>query len=105
MRICRVIFGMTLASAVLCPVWARAASVVWLDSLDLSRMSQDFGTAQAGKSISGTPISLKGRVYTHGVGTHADSVYEVNLDGRAARFTAVVGVDDETKGRGEVKFK
>jgi alpha-galactosidase len=68
-------------------------------------MSQDFGTAQIDKSIDGNPITLAGHTYAHGVGTHADSIYEANLEGRAARFDATVGVDDETKGRGAVVFE
>jgi len=105
MRPFKVLFFLPLACSLFYSAQAHAASVVWLDSLDLSRMSQDFGNAQIDKSISGTPMTLKGHLYTHGVGTHADSIYEVNLDGRAANFDAVVGVDDEAKGRGQVLFK
>ena len=88
------------------PACAAHASgpVVWLDSLDVDTMTQDFGTPQPKASVDGHPITLGSKVYAHGVGTHANSVYHVPLGGRAERFEATVGVDDETKGRGAVTF-
>ena len=84
---------------------ARAAGpVVWLDSLDVDTMTQDFGNPHPKASVDGHPITLGSKVYAHGVGTHANSVYRVRLDGKAERFEATVGVDDETKGRGSVTF-
>ena len=48
------------------------ANGMWVEQLDLSKMSQGYGTSQAAHSIVGKPITLKGVVYPHGVGTHAD---------------------------------
>ena len=50
------------------------------------------------------PLSLHGDVYQHGVGTHATSEMLIDLKGAAARFLAVVGVDDEKRGLGSVRF-
>lgn len=99
------LFGLVFAFSSLTARSATASSTVWLDSMDLSRMSQDFGVPHADKSITGTPITIDGKVYEHGVGTHADSVFEVNLDGKVQKFDAVVGVDDDAKGRGSVVFE
>jgi alpha-galactosidase len=79
-------------------------SSVWLDSLDLSCASQGCGEPGAGMSVDGHPITLGGKVYKHGFGTHAVSAIEVKLHGLARRFDAVVGVDDETGGKGSVGF-
>ena len=81
-----------------------AGPVVWLDSLDVDTMTQDFGEPHAKASVDGHPLTLGSKVYAHGVGTHANSVYHVPLGGRAERFDATVGVDDETQGRGAVTF-
>lgn len=79
---------------------------VWLDSLDLNEGEQGWGDpgAGAGKSVAGHPITLGGKVFSHGWGTHSVSTLNVILNGCATRFTAAVGVDDETAGKGSVTF-
>jgi hypothetical protein len=77
---------------------------LWVDSLDLSRVEQDWGDPHAGRSVDDRPITLHGDVYRHGVGTHASSEMLIDLKGAAVRFAAVVGVDDEKKGLGSVRF-
>lgn len=42
----------------------------------------------------GTPIAFGGVTYAKGLGVHAPSEVVYHLDGRAARFTALVGIDD-----------
>lgn len=83
---------------------AAPADSIWLDQLDLSKVSQGYGTTQAARSIVGKPITLKGDVYPHGIGTHAEGAIIIDLKGVAERFTAIVGVDDETSGKGSVTF-
>jgi alpha-galactosidase len=78
--------------------------VQWLESLDLSAMDQGWGSPRAGKSIEGKPITIAGKVYEHGVGSHAVGEFIVDLKGSATRFIAEVGVDDDTKGKGSVAF-
>ncbi len=70
---------------------------VWLETLDLSKMTVGFSAPKVGKSIDGNPLTLNGVVYPHGVGTHADSEFVVALHGAATHFAAMVGVDDEKK--------
>jgi alpha-galactosidase len=72
-----------------------AAETVWLSSLDLGKMHQDWGKPQADKSVDGHSLTIASTVFERGVGTHAASVLHVKLDGGAARFSAKVGVDDE----------
>lgn len=73
---------------------------VWLDSLPLGGITTGWGTAQANKSIQGKPISIGGKKFEHGVGTHAVSRCLVDLQGGSDTFSAFVGVDDEmTRGR------
>jgi alpha-galactosidase len=72
-----------------------AAESVWLSSLNLSNVIQGWGTAQADKSVTGRPLSIAGRKFEHGVGTHANSVARLALHRNATRFSAWVGVDDD----------
>ncbi len=80
------------------------ANGLWLDTLDLSAVRQDIKEARAGKSVRGFEISLGGEVFEHGIGTAASSAFMVDLKGAAARFLAVAGIDDATKGRGSASF-
>lgn len=102
-----IIFGLLLA--LLSAGTGRAAetdaNTFWLDTLDLSQVEVGYGTVHAGKSIDANPMALNGTVYTHGIGTHANSHMVVDLKGVATRFDATVGVDDEKKGAGSVTFE
>ncbi|MGI4788987.1 MAG: NPCBM/NEW2 domain-containing protein [Janthinobacterium lividum] len=77
---------------------------LYVETLDLSKMTVGYGTPNVGKSIDGHPLTLGGVVYPHGIGTHAESVFVIDLHGSATRFSAMVGVDDEVKTNGSVAF-
>jgi len=77
---------------------------IWVDSLDLSKLKQEWGDVHSGRSIDNRPMSLDGVVYRHGIGTHASSDVLIDLNGSAVRFESTVGVDDEKKGFGSVRF-
>jgi len=59
----------------------------------------------ANKSVDGNPVSIGGKVYSTGFGTHADSVFSIELGKKATRFRAYVGVDDEVEDKGSVVFR
>ncbi len=84
---------------------ALAAETYWLSSLDLQRLEQEWGTPQSDKSVEGHPLSIGGQKFERGLGTHANSTLRVAVGGKAERFTAEVGVDDEVGQRGSVTFK
>jgi len=84
------------------PVYAQTTR--WVDEMDLSQVEQGWGNAHARKSVGDHPITIAGKVYEHGVGTHAESFININLKGAATRFTAMVGVDDEANNKGSVAF-
>jgi len=75
----------------------QGAETVRLSSLDLSTMTTGWGRPRADRSIDGNPLTIAGRQYAHGVGTHAASRFVLAVNG-ATRFTAQVGVDDEVTG-------
>lgn len=80
------------------------AGSIWLDSLDLSKVDQDYSHAFARRSITGRPLTLGGVVYAHGVGTHANGAIQIQLDGSATHFDAMVGVDADSGKAGSVTF-
>lgn len=78
---------------------------IWLESLDVSKISQEYGTPAACKSVDGHPLKIGGVLYPHGIGTHANSEWYINLNGAATRFESIVGVDDETDRRGSITYE
>ena len=81
------------------------ANTVPIESLDVSSMTTGWGEVRKNRSVDNHPLSIGGKRFAHGIGTHAHSEYTVRLDGNATRFHAWVGVDDETDKRGVVVFK
>src|SRR5690349_4510520 len=78
--------------------------VIRLQDLDLSSMSQEWGSPRKAKTVDNNPLKLNGKTLATGVGTHAHSEFTISLDGKAKLFSSTVGVDDETNGVGSVRF-
>jgi hypothetical protein len=81
------------------------AETIWLSTLDVSRIEQGWGEGRSNRSVYGRPLTINGRVFERGIGTHANSSIPLLLDGNAIELFGSVGVDDETNGRGSVIFK
>lgn len=80
-------------------VSVASAQTVWLDQLDLSTITQGYGTPKSNKSIDGNTLTIAGKTFERGIGTHSESLLTIILDGQATLFTAFVGIDDEVKGQ------
>ena len=74
--------------------YLQAQRTVWLDELDLSKVDQSAGDAVARKSMWNTPLIIAGEKFKRGVGTHAESFFRIQLDGKTTFFKALVGIDD-----------
>jgi alpha-galactosidase len=61
-------------------------------------MDQGWGKPQINKSVTGKQLTIAGRLFESGVGTHATSRIDLNLKRKAIRFTAYAGVDDAAEG-------
>ena len=81
------------------------AGAVWLESLDLSRVEQGYGSPAAGRSVDNQPLRIGGVAFQHGLGTHAESQMRIDLKGAVQRFVSMVGVDDEVGKQGSVEFE
>jgi alpha-galactosidase len=74
------------------------AQTVWLDEFDLSTATQGYGIPMKNKSIDGKPLTIAGKTYERGFGSHSESSLTVLIEGNTTLFTARVGIDDEVKG-------
>src|SRR2546428_11899077 len=92
------------AGAIMSAAPLAFAETLWLSSLDLSRMTCGWSVPKADLGVLGKPISIGGKQFTRGVGTHAESKLRVDLGRKASRFFAQVGVDDDAGGQGSVEF-
>ena len=89
----RVAFALALSASTV-----ASADTVSVAALDLTKASQDFASPAVDKSVGGQPLSVAGRPVPHGMGTHAAFSLGIDLGGRARRFTATVGLDDDIRG-------
>lgn len=81
-----------------------AAESVKLSTLDLKPMTSGWSVPKVDCGIAGQPLSIAGKKFSHGIGTHAASKFRVNLGGQGKRFMAAVGVDDGAGKQGSVEF-
>jgi alpha-galactosidase len=78
--------------------------VMYLDQLDLTLMESGWGENHVDKSVDGNPLTIAGKKYERGVGTHAVSKFLVRIHGTGDSFDALAGVDDESSKPGTVEF-
>ncbi|MCY3024298.1 MAG: NPCBM/NEW2 domain-containing protein [Planctomycetota bacterium] len=76
-----------------------------LEELDVKLSSCGWNTTQRCKSAAGNPLRLRGKTYARGIGTHTPGMFRIDVDKRAVRFQATVGVDDEVANAGTVEFR
>jgi hypothetical protein len=82
-----------------------ASNEVWLDSMETSRAYSDYGRTRRNKSTADSSLQIASKRYEHGIGTRAPGQFCIDLDGKGLRFTAKVGIDDETNGKGSAVFE
>lgn len=83
---------------------APPPGAIWLESLDLSTIEQEWGQPHAARSVDGNPLRIGQLEFPHGVGSHASSEWIIELEGAATSFHAAVGVDREVGERGTIEF-
>jgi len=65
----------------------------------------NVATPRTGRNVVGLPIAVGRQSYDNGIGTFANCLLEYAVNGQFKRFTAQVGVDAATEGRGSVVFE
>lgn len=73
---------------------------------DLAMGNQNYAAVQTGRSIDGKPLTMAGKVYQLGWGSHAVSEIPLTVPEGALRLKGLAGVNDEVgAGKGSVKFR
>ena len=77
-----------------------------LSSLEIekTKCGWENHTPKKDKSIDGNNITIGGKVYESGVGTHGPSQIIIKLNGSITDFYTVLGVDDEVKEAGNFDY-
>lgn len=77
-----------------------------LSSLEIekTKCGWENHTPKKDKSIDGNKITVGGKVYESGVGTHGPSQIIIKLNGSVTDFHTVLGVDDEVKEAGNFDY-
>jgi len=76
----------------------------WLDQADLTAMEQDWSLPHANFSCDSNELSIAGKSYERGVGTHARSKMLIAVHGMGDRIKGACGVDDESGEQASVEF-
>ncbi len=80
-------------------------AVVWLDQISPNLAEQAWGRLQRGKSVWEKPMTIAGKTYTSGLGTHAESRIAYDLAGGGfKKFRAYIGRDQHAMD-GQVIFE
>lgn len=87
----------------------RSSRVAWLSELKPSaEKQQTLATLprpwRRDLSIGGKPLTLGGRTYEKGLGVAARTELVFSLDGKFDAFSATLGIDQETGGKGDCLF-
>jgi SOS-response transcriptional repressor LexA len=80
-------------------------NLAWVDDMDLGYLSQGAGEPHKGKSNGDKAITLAGKVYTRGIGTHSPSEMSIDLKGVGKKFESTIGIDDEVGASGSTSFE
>lgn len=78
--------------------------ILYLSSLNVDRIQQGWRSPQQNKSVEGKPISIAGKAFEKGIGTHSESICVIETNNSVKEFSAQVGIDDEIGTRGSVEF-
>lgn len=77
-------------------LFARQDGNTLLQDLSLSSYTQNWGKPQAGKTVENGTMTIDGRSFQMGVGTHAPSVLTYSIDQKYQWFNSWIGLDDES---------
>jgi hypothetical protein len=80
-------------------------SAVQLDSLTPLQATQGHGTLTKGTNLFGKPLTIGGRAFSHGLGSHSPGRIRYRLAGGEVKLLATVGVDSQVGKHGSVRFE
>ena len=75
------------------PTLSNGTETRGLTDLPWQKATAGWGQAAVNKSVSGAPLTVGGKRYEQGIGTHANSLIEYQLPANYTRFRATAGLD------------
>jgi len=76
-----------------------------LSAVGAIHIEQNVAQPRLGRNVAGGPLAVGQAAFANGIGTFANCLLEYPLNRQFARFTAKVGVDAVTEGKGSVVFE
>ena len=82
--------------------WSENAPGVFASDLDWTYSDCGWGSIKRDKSIEGRALTIAGKTFSKGIGTHATSTITMNIPEGCNKFLAIGGCDNEIKGDGRM---
>ena len=80
------------------------AGVTYVDTFDFAGATCGYGKRpQTCRSVDGNPLTVAGKAYARGFGTHPESAVMFRANGKVTAFDALVAIDDDAKKAGSGK--
>lgn len=76
-----------------------------LSAVGAVHIAQNIEQPRLGRNVVGGPLAVGRKAFANGIGTFANCLLEFPLNRQFARFSAQVGVDAVTEGKGSVVFE
>lgn len=92
-RNCYLLFCL-LGLATTCKVFAQSSTTVWLDDLPIQTFSEGLRPVEAKASYAKDTIRIQGQRFLRGIGGQSPMILAFYINKKAARFTALIGLDD-----------
>jgi len=73
------------------------SETVYLSEIKQGFIANEFGPPEKDMSFEKNKITIRGRVFEKGLGTHAPSAISLDLNGKGILFKATIGLDDESR--------
>lgn len=77
---------------------------MFLTDISINHYTQQYGTPRINRTVEGKTLTVRGRQYENGIGSHANSKLHFTLPDNAESLEFYAGIDDEVSGGGSVKF-
>jgi alpha-galactosidase len=88
----------------LCLASTLGAKEMVLTGIEPGKIKVGWGEAKINASITGQRATVAGQHYVNALGVHPAGYLVFQLDGKATRFHCLVGIDDDTKGKGSAEL-
>ena len=86
-------------------IHAQKLDTLWLQSIDLGRFTQDWDLQREKFSNQESLLKIAGKTFENGLSSHTEGLLKFEIDGRAERFHALIGLDDVSNKKCSVSFK